>query len=173
MQLILLVEAGIDKMVILLYNSYMNEIEPITRYDPLDLLRSLLHGGKALEARIDALLGELGLSSAKWNALRQLAESGDGLSLGQLAEQLSCVKSNVTQLIDRLEADNLVQRVPDPEDRRSIRAELTAQGRAHYEAGLLVIQTFGRQLLSEFDPEERDLLARLFSKLESGDLARA
>jgi DNA-binding MarR family transcriptional regulator len=169
----LIVEAGIDKMVLMMYNSYMNEVEPITGRYPLHLLLGLLQAGKALEARIDSLLAELGLSSAKWSALRQLTKSGDGLSLGQLAEQLSCVKSNVTQLIDRLEADNLVQRVPDPADRRSIRAELTAEGRANYEAGLRIIQTFERQLLSEFNPEEQDLLARLFSKLGSAEQVRA
>src|SRR5690606_35352873 len=65
---------------------------------------------------------------ARFGVLAQLAEAGEPLPLGVLAERLSCVRSNVTQLVDRLEADGLVRRVPDPSDRRSVLAELTSDG---------------------------------------------
>jgi MarR family 2-MHQ and catechol resistance regulon transcriptional repressor len=149
----------------------MNKSEATLRCDPLHLLHSLMQGGRALEARIDARLAEVGLSSARWNALRALAES-DGMPLGQLAEHLSCVRSKVTQLVDRREAEDLVQRMPDPGVRRSVWAELTAKGRAQYDAGLRLKQSFERQLLSEFAPEERELLARLLSRLGSEEPAR-
>jgi DNA-binding MarR family transcriptional regulator len=51
-------------------------------------------------------------------------------------------------------------------------AELTAKGRAQYDAGLRLMQSFERQLLSEFAPEERELLARLLSRLGSEEPAR-
>ncbi len=138
----------------------------------MQLLQSLVRGVKVLETRLDAQLAQLGLSLARWTALRELAESKEGLSLGQLAEQLSCVKSNVTQLVDRLEADRLVHRVPDPDDRRSVRAELTPEGRRQYEAGLAVMQEFERHLQSVFNTNERHLLGRLFSWLGSDDPVR-
>ena len=118
----------------------MNHIES---GDQFPFLQGLIHGGKLLEARIDARLAAFGLSSAKWNALRHLAVNAGGLPLSELAVHLACVKSNVTQLVDQLAADGLVQRVPDPVDRRSVRAELTATGRARYADGLRVISGLG------------------------------
>lgn len=107
----------------------------------------------------------VGVSATKWYALRHLAEAGGQLPLGQLAERLSCVKSNATQLVDRLKTEKLVQRVPDPQDRRIILAELTPEGYQCYAAGLAVVQAFERELLSDFQEEERILLHRLLSRL--------
>ena len=72
---------------------------------------------------------------AKHGALTKLEEAGEPLTLSELAERLSCVRSNITQLVDRLEADGLVRRVADPADRRSVRAELTKLGMEKQAAG--------------------------------------
>lgn len=72
---------------------------------------------------------------AKQSALTQLALAGEPLTLGELAARLSCVRSNITQLVDRLEADGLVRRVDDAADRRSVRAELTERGRERQAVG--------------------------------------
>src|SRR5881394_4034932 len=98
-------------------------------------LFAVLHASSVLEGRIEARLSEVGLSLAKLAALHRLTEAGESLPLGQLAERLSCVKSNVTQLVDRLEADGLVNRAGDPNDRRSRLAVLTASGRKAYAKG--------------------------------------
>src|SRR5262245_23208974 len=82
-----------------------------------------------LEDRLEASIEPLGLSLAKFGVLSKLVAAGDPLPLSTLAEQCACVRSNITQLVDRLEGDKLVARVGDPHDRRSIRAELTAEGR--------------------------------------------
>src|SRR5688572_26528902 len=99
-------------------------------------LFAVLHASSVLEGRVEARLGEVGLSLAKLAALRRLAEAGGSLPLGQLADRLSCVKSNVTQLVDRLEADGLVSRTADTVDRRSRLAVLTDAGRAAHARGL-------------------------------------
>src|SRR3954470_16981310 len=88
-------------------------------------LFAVLHASSVLEGRLESRLSDVGLSLAKLSALHHLSEAGESLPLGQLAERLSCVKSNVTQLIDRLEADGLVSRTSDPNDRRSRLAVLT------------------------------------------------
>lgn len=84
---------------------------------------------------MEEALGKVGLSMAKHSALSRLAESGEPLTLSELAEKLSCVRSNITQLVDRLEADGLVRRVNDPSDRRSVRAQLTELGSEKQVAG--------------------------------------
>jgi len=96
---------------------------------------SLLHAAAAVEGKLEDALGRVGLSMAKQSALTKLAEAGEPLTLSELAARLACVRSNITQLVDRLEADGLVRRVDDPDDRRSVRAELTPLGRDKQAAG--------------------------------------
>ena len=65
--------------------------------------------------------------------LFRLFRCGD-MPLGELADDLAMTPRNVTGLVDHLERDGLVTRVPDSADRRSIRASLTAAGRARIDA---------------------------------------
>ncbi|MGH9418581.1 MAG: MarR family winged helix-turn-helix transcriptional regulator, partial [Thermoanaerobaculia bacterium] len=96
---------------------------------------SLLHAAQTVGDELESALNNLGLSMAKQSALTKLCEAGEPLTLSDLAARLSCVRSNITQLVDRLEADGLVRRVDDASDRRSVRAELTTSGLAKQKAG--------------------------------------
>jgi DNA-binding MarR family transcriptional regulator len=128
-------------------------------------LFALLHAAGSVEAFVESKLGSVGLSIPKLAALCRLVEAGDTLPLGQLAERLACVKSNVTQLVDRLEADGLVTRAPDPNDRRSRLAVITDAGRRSYEEGTRVQREAERQLLDALSPEDSERLAEIIGKL--------
>src|SRR5206468_6908159 len=108
-------------------------------------MMAVLHVASSLEARVEARHAEVGLSLPKLAALHQLSQAGDSLPLGQLAERLACVKSNVTQLVDRLEADGLVLRAADPGDRRSRLAVLTEPGRSAFQKGMQIQQQCERE----------------------------
>src|SRR5258708_39612583 len=127
---------------------------------------SILHTSGVLEGRAETKLAEVGLSLPKLAALNRFSEAGGSLPLGQLAERLSCVKSNVTQLVDRLEADGLVNRTADPTDRRSRIAVLTDAGRAAYEQGIQIQQQTERDLFGALSPHESAQLHQLLAKLE-------
>ena len=99
------------------------------------MMWGLLEAARALEERLEGALGEVGLSSPRLSVLTALVNSTSPLPLSELAARLSCVRSNITQLVDRLEADGLVRRVHDASDRRSIRAEITTLGRERQVAG--------------------------------------
>jgi DNA-binding MarR family transcriptional regulator len=129
-------------------------------------LFAVLHASSVLESRVEVRLSEVGLSLAKLAALHQLTEAGDSLPLGQLAERLSCVKSNVTQLVDRLEADGLVTRTSDANDRRSRLAILTDAGREAYAKGSDIKTQVERELFGVLTPAESDTLHHLLSKLQ-------
>jgi DNA-binding MarR family transcriptional regulator len=119
-----------------------------------DLTFSLLGAAHAVEDRIESSLSPLGLSLAKLNVLGTLVGSNSPLTLGELAQKLACVRSNVTQLVDRLESDGLVRREADPADRRSIRAVVTDAGRDREKAGSIAlanVQDEISQVLSGFD----------------------
>lgn len=99
-----------------------------------------LQTAAAIERRLDGTLEGVELSMPKYSALTKLAEAGEPLALSELASRLTCVRSNITQLVDRLEADGLVRRVEDPKDRRSIRATLTPLGKERQAAGAVRVQ---------------------------------
>lgn len=132
-----------------------------------DLLATVIHAAEVIRDRLEAALEPTGLSIAKLGALRHLAEANEPLPLGQLAERIACVKSNVTQLVDRLEADKLVRRVPDPSDRRSIRAEITEEGRTRFDAGMSAYESAEDSLVSELALHDRDQLQTLLARLAS------
>ena len=129
-------------------------------------LFAVLHASSSLESRVEARLSDVGLSLAKLAALHQLTEAGESLPLGQLADRLSCVKSNVTQLVDRLEADGLVNRTADPNDRRSRLAVLTEAGRVAYSRGSEIQMQVERELFGVLTPAESDTLHQLLAKLQ-------
>jgi DNA-binding MarR family transcriptional regulator len=128
-------------------------------------LLAVLHAASSLETQVDARLATVGLSLPKLAALHALVSAGDALPLGQLADRLACVKSNVTQLIDRLEADGLVSRAHDPTDRRSTIAAITDTGRRAYEQGLRIQQDTEKVLFGVFTDDESAQLAHLIQKL--------
>ena len=132
---------------------------------PTPDLTAMLHAAYAAADEVEAKLNAVGLSWARLSALKALADAGDALPLGQLAERLSCVKSNITQLVDRLEADGLVARKPDPNDRRTKLAALTAAGRKVAREGIRVKEAAEREVLRRLTRDETQQLSTLLSKM--------
>src|SRR5215217_1610947 len=130
-------------------------------------LFAVLHAAHAAEAEVESKLNEVHLSMAKLMALKALSEAGESLPLGQLAERLACVKSNVTQLVDRLEADGLVSRTFDPNDRRSRLAVLTESGKKAYAKGSAIQQQAEQELFGALTAEESATLHQLLDKLKA------
>jgi DNA-binding MarR family transcriptional regulator len=133
---------------------------------PETTISSLLHAAHALEERLESSLGKVGLSIPKYSVLSELVTAREPLSLSELAGRLSCVRSNMTQLVDRLEGDGLVQRVDDPTDRRSVRAALTDEGRARQAAGAAEMTRLHEEFDSQIGAQERATLERLLTALK-------
>lgn len=131
------------------------------------VILDLLHTATTVQAHLEARLSTVGLSLPKLAALTALREAGDSLPLSQLADRLSCVKSNITQLVDRLETDGFVRREADPNDRRSRLAVLTTAGRMACDAGTRMRAEAERELLAGFSADD----ARRFTALV-GRIAR-
>src|SRR5437763_4136438 len=127
---------------------------------------SVMHAAHLIEDRIEEALGKVGLSFAKLGALSELASAGEPLTLSQLAARLSCVRSNMTQLVDRLESDGLVKRVDDPDDRRSVRAELTPLGKERQRAGEKVIKRVQAEFAASLTTRERTALEAALGALK-------
>jgi DNA-binding MarR family transcriptional regulator len=130
------------------------------------VMLSLIHAGQLLEDRIESALGTVGLSLAKYRVLALLTDAAETLTLSDLAEKASCVRSNITQLVDRLEADGLVQRIDDPADRRVKRAQLTPLGKERYAAGVQQMERVQTEFTAEVPEIERRALARVLSAMK-------
>lgn len=127
-------------------------------------LAALVKAGRLAEARLDAALAGLGLSSPRVWVLLHLVDAGGSLPLGDLAERTGFVKSNATQMVDRMQAEGLARRVYDPEDRRRVLAEVTDEGRGRLTDGLRVAEQVQQGLLGGLRLEERQALARMLAR---------
>ncbi|MET8829330.1 MarR family transcriptional regulator [Streptomyces sp. NPDC004610] len=110
------------------------------------------------------------LDRAATAVLRRMAD-GEPPRPGELAARLGVEASHVTRTVQQLERAGYVTRVPDPDDRRAQRIELTEPGREAItrirEAGAR-----GMQLaLADWEPEELRRLATLFHRMVDDFLA--
>ena len=131
-----------------------------------DVMWSLMDAAHAVEAQLTKALAQVELSGPKLAALTHLAQAGEAVPLGELAAQCACVRSNITQLVDRLEADKLVRRVDDPADRRSLRAEITPLGRKRQAAGARKVREVRRRLGKALGAIDSVALQRALSQLK-------
>lgn len=107
--------------------------------------------------------GELGLSQVQCHVLH-LIEPGRPVPMSRLAEVLSCDASNVTGLVDRLEARGLLARRPSPGDRRVKVLALTPRG-VRLRDEMLRHMTGQPLPLSSLTPDERRALVGLLERL--------
>jgi DNA-binding MarR family transcriptional regulator len=93
------------------------------------VVTSIMRAQQILLARADTVLKPFGLSFARYEVLMLLCFSQRGsLPLGKIGERLQVNKASVTNAVNRLEADGLVRRDPNPEDGRGTLATITTRG---------------------------------------------
>jgi DNA-binding MarR family transcriptional regulator len=124
-----------------------------------------------MAAEHHTLLASHGLTLPQFIMLTQLTNE-PGLSQQTLAERLSVTKGNVSGMIERLEQVGLVQRTPDPDDRRSNQLYATEAGhRAVENAAPEIEQDIAEKFAVLTDEEQTtllNLLARLDRSLKKG-----
>lgn len=98
-------------------------------YSRAEVFELIDHAAKNLRRIERMTVEEAGLTPPQYHLLRALWEK-DRVPLKDLAEANNCTRATITGLIDGLEEKGLVQRIPNPDDRRSLLAELTPQGNA-------------------------------------------
>jgi len=125
-----------------------------------ELIGLLFQLTEELRQRFTDRSAQFDLTFSQAMALRELDEP---LPMGELALRLCCDASNVTGIVDRLEARSLVERRMAPDDRRVKHLVLTEAGHAlrrEHGEGLAV----DLPLLDELSPEERATLVGLLRR---------
>lgn len=107
------------------------------------------------------------LTPLEFSVLQRLA-TDKGRRLTDIGAELLCVKSTITRLVDRLEADGLVRRTPDPDDRRAQRLLLTQRGVEVRELAATLHNESVERRMALLAPDEQVLLRSLLEKLRSG-----
>jgi DNA-binding MarR family transcriptional regulator len=138
-----------------------------TRDQDEPVLWRVLDAAHELETRLETALAAIDLSLPKLGVLKILADAKEPLPLSEIAEHSHCVRSNMTQLVDRLAADGLVRRVNDAGDRRIRRASLTAAGRKACKQGTRIVETHEREVAGTLSQADATALARALGRLVS------
>jgi DNA-binding MarR family transcriptional regulator len=138
---------------------------------PMAAVTSVMRAQQVLLARLNELLRPFGLTFPRYEALMLLSFTRTGaLPLGKIGERLQVHRTSVTNIIDKLEADGLVRRVPHSEDRRATLAHITDAGRERAVAATAVLNQadFGIGALTAADLED---LTRILStlRIDAGD----
>ncbi len=98
--------------------------------DGMALVTSIMRVQQVFLARVEHILRPFGLTFARYEVLRLLAFSRRGaMPVGKIGERLQVHPASVTNAVQRLEADGLVRRFANPDDGRSVLAEITPSGR--------------------------------------------
>jgi DNA-binding MarR family transcriptional regulator len=122
---------------------------------------------KSLDAE---LLAAHDLPLSSYEVLLFLDDAPDGrMRMSELAESVLLSRSGVTRLVDRLEADGLIERVSCDTDRRGLHAAITREGRVRLaEARPTHRAGVRRQFLSHFSAAELGELARFWERVLPG-----
>ncbi|MFJ5266035.1 MarR family winged helix-turn-helix transcriptional regulator [Streptomyces sp. NPDC088387] len=110
----------------------------------------------------------LGITPAQSRLLRTLAHFPAPPRMADLAERLEVVPRAVTTLVDGLEANGKVRRVPDPHNRRVIRIELTDDGHKALRALREARRSAAEEILAPLGAEQREVLGGLLDTLVDG-----
>lgn len=107
------------------------------------------------------------LEPSEFDVLSALRRSGDPyqLSPGQLVHETLVTSGTMTNRVDRLVRKGLVERLPDPDDRRGVQVRLTSAGRIAVDGALDALLTREKDLLAGLGSHEADDLATSLRKL--------
>lgn len=117
------------------------------------------------------LLEPLGITPAQARLLRTLAHCEEPPRMADLAQRLDVVPRAVTTLVDALEEQELLRRVPDPHSRRVIRIELCDGGRRALADLRLARRTAAAEILAPLDDAGRAALTELLAALDRDETA--
>jgi DNA-binding MarR family transcriptional regulator len=117
--------------------------------------------------RFAEALEPVGIGPREFLLLRFVAASG-GQAQQALAQRLGVPPSRMVALIDDLEGRGLVERRPDPDDRRVRAVHMTRKGRQTLEHAAQVAVEYEQKLCSPLEQGERDELIDLLQKVQEG-----
>nr|WP_155666202.1 MarR family transcriptional regulator [Ornithinibacillus caprae] len=128
------------------------------------LEKRLRHISGAIKQNGRKILNNYPITSPQFIALQWLLEEGD-LTIGELSTKNGLAFSTTTDLVDRMEKNELVERVRDQSDRRVVRIHVLDKGKRIIKEVILKRQDFLGEVLENFSEEQTATLIELLDQL--------
>jgi DNA-binding MarR family transcriptional regulator len=138
---------------------------PPERESETDLGDLVMRVARGLRQRGAAVTAPWDLAPHQARALRVVARHGE-VRPGRIAAHLRVAPRSVTDVIDALEERGLVERAPDPDDRRATVVTLTASGRRHVDEIDVARRTDAHSFFSQLSERDRATLRRILATLD-------
>jgi DNA-binding MarR family transcriptional regulator len=136
------------------------------------ILETFQLNGRLLAAG-DALVRDLGLTSARWQILGAIALSPVPLPVAHIARNMGLTRQTVQKLVNELESDGIVRFAPNPHHQRARLVLFTEKGRAAYEAARQRQRPWAQALADGLAADEIEaatlLLRTVRHRLEAGE----
>jgi DNA-binding MarR family transcriptional regulator len=134
---------------------------------PLEVLSRVTRLARHLDRARRTAFAAHGLETWEFDVLAALRRAGRPyvLSPGRLISETMVSSGTMTNRVDRLENAGLVQRLPDPQDRRGVQVRLTPRGKERVDAALAGLLDRERQLLHGISRADRETLSALLRRL--------
>lgn len=131
--------------------------------EPMQVLSRVTRLARHLDLARKSAFSEHGLEPWEFDVLTALRRAGGPytLSPGRLLRETMVTSGTMTNRVDRLAAKGLVERLPDPDDRRGVLVRLTDSGRTRVDAALEGLLAQEHLLLAELTDSQRSSLATL------------
>lgn len=138
--------------------------------EPMAIVGRVLSLGRRLEARANTALKSLGLHYTDLDVLATLRRSGKPYRLTptELRASVLITSGAMTACLDRLEANGLIARRDNPDDRRSTSAGLTPAGTKLIDKAIVTRFNEAADAVASLTARERTTLAGLLKKLSEG-----
>jgi len=112
------------------------------------------------------LRATFGITLPRFDLMAQLERHPDGLRMGELSKRMMVTGGNVTGITDQLEREKLVQRVPDPSDRRAWAVRLTPAGRTAFAEMAAVHERWIDEMLADVPFDDKTALIGLLASMK-------
>lgn len=143
-----------------LYEDNPDEVSTIKVLSMLDKTADLV------QQIFDKFYKKFKLSKTQFSALYRIYLTGDeGITLSILGDQMFVTRANITSLVDRMVARGLIKRIINENDRRSIKAVITNEGKKILESVLPDNQVFSSEILKCLTSEEKKDFYELLLKV--------
>jgi DNA-binding MarR family transcriptional regulator len=107
-----------------------------------------------------------GITLPRFDLMAQLERHPDGLRMGELSKRMMVTGGNVTGIADQLEREELVLRVPDPQDGRAFMLRLTPRGRTAFAQMAAVHQGWVADLFGDIPPDDKATMIALLDTMK-------
>lgn len=129
-----------------------------------DIEKSLRYIATLVKQKGREILSNYTITPPQFVALQWLMEGGD-MTIGELSTKMYLACSTTTDLVDRMEKNELVQRVKDPNDRRVVRIHLLEEGARIIEEVVRKRQDYLRNILKNYSQDEIFMLEKCLARL--------